>query len=186
MTNKQINIILDLDETLVSAHGVKDFPFEDKSIREKILQYKIHNMESYYIIFERPHLQEFLAFLFKNFNVSIWSAGSKDYVAYIVKNIILKDDRNIDYLFWSYHCKSSTKKYKNKKSLEMLWDRYKLQGYNANNTILIDDLKETCDPQQNLCINVPEFNVLNKHTDKYLLKLESILKKKLKEARKTS
>ncbi len=182
MKDKQLNIILDLDETLVSAHGVKDFPFEDQDIRKKIMKYNIHNMESYYIIFERPDLQDFLKFLFENFNVSIWSAGSKDYVTYIVDNVILKPDktRTLDYLMWSYHCKLSTKNFQNKKALQTLWNIYNLEGYNENNTILIDDLKETCDPQSELCINVPEFNILNKNQDKYLKELKTILSKKLK------
>lgn len=181
-TKDRCNIILDLDETLVSAHGVNDFPFDDPVVRNKILDYTFHNMESYYIIFERPGLQDFLRFVFNNFNVSVWSAGSKDYVAFIVNNIILKPDptRKLDYLLWSYHCKESVKKYNNKKSLKILWDDYNLKqkGYNKKNTFLIDDVDETCDPQKKNCIKVPEFNILKmEKKDSYLNKVKRDLSK---------
>lgn len=175
---KKYNVILDLDETLVSSHGVSNFPFDKPDIRNKILNYTFHNMESYYIIFERPHLQDFLKFLFKNFNVSVWSAGSKDYVAFIVNNVILKPDptRKLDYLLWSYHCKDSNKKHKNKKCLKILWDDYKLDEFTKKNTVLVDDMKETCQPQKKNCINVPVFDILETKKDSYLKELRNKLK----------
>jgi hypothetical protein len=51
-------------------------------------------MENYYIIFERPGLQQFLTFLFKNFNVSIWTAASKDYALFIIDKIIIAGNKN--------------------------------------------------------------------------------------------
>lgn len=175
---KKYNVILDLDETLVSSHGVSNFPFGEKEIKNKILNYTFHNMESYYIIFERPHLQEFLNFLFKNFNVSVWSAGSKDYVSFIVNNVILKSDpqRTMEYLLWNYHCKDSMKKYNTKKNLNILWDHYNIENFNKKNTILIDDILENCQHQKKNTINVPVFDILSSNKDSYLKELTKKLK----------
>jgi len=173
------NLILDIDETLVSSHPINDFPFDNAIMRKRILDYTFHNMDSYYIIFERPMLQEFLDYAFKNFNVSIWSAASKDYVLFIVKNIILqKEDRKLDYVFWNYHCKKSKKKYKNKKDLRMLWKYYKLSGYNKKNSLLIDDLTETCETQRDNTINIKKFDILEQtRNDKILSGIKRKLSK---------
>ena len=66
---KQYNVILDLDNTLISAEAIEDFPFANSGIREKAIQFKIHDMDGYYIVFERPHLQEFLDFIFEIYSV---------------------------------------------------------------------------------------------------------------------
>lgn len=178
MVNK-LNIILDLDETLVSSYPVDEFPFNDPDIRSRILGHTFYNMESYYIIFERPHLQDFLDYLFKNFNVSVWSAGSRDYVSFIVENAILKKNKNrkLDYLFWSYHCKDSVKRFSNKKNLDLLWDVYKLQNYTSKNTILIDDLEETCITQPKNAIIAREYNWVTQKKDGYLKELKRTLSK---------
>lgn len=173
----KLNVILDLDETLVSAYPVEEFPFNDAQVRDKIINYTFHNMESYYIIFERPKLQEFLDYLFKNFNVSVWSAGSKDYVSFIVHNVILKKGRKLDYLFWSHHCKESTKKFKSKKNLKLLWDIYKLPEYTKKNTLLIDDMEDTYKVQKKNCIRALEFDVLETKKDSHLEDVKKVLRK---------
>ena len=77
----------------------------------QIVEYYLFYEENYYIIFERPGLQQFLTFLFKYFNVSIWTAASKDYALFIIDKIIIagNKDRKIDYVFFSYHCGISKK-----------------------------------------------------------------------------
>lgn len=176
------NVILDIDETLVSTLALDEFPFTDPSIRKKMLNYDFHNMENYYIVFERPHLQAFLNFLFKNFNVSVWSAGSRDYVSYIINKVILKDpNRKIDYVFWSYHCKESKSIFKNaNKDLRLLWKVYNIPEYAKNNTVIVDDLNETWKIQKNNCIKTIPFNVLDFKKDRELLNIKSELLKRKK------
>jgi hypothetical protein len=126
------------------------------------------------VIFERPGLQKFLDFLFENFNVSVWSAASKDYVAFIVENILLHPKkhkssipRKLDYVLFSYHCKYSTKVCKQGiKSLDILWSKFKLPGFAKNNTIIVDDLDKVKKINKGNCLNVKEFNVIyDKTTD---------------------
>ena len=68
MNNKKINFILDLDQTIISGEPTEEYNFEKN--KKKALKFRFETMENYYIIFERPYLQPFLTFLFKNFNIS--------------------------------------------------------------------------------------------------------------------
>ena len=68
------NIILDLDETLISAIEVQEMKSDKKMTENYKLRHKLfkcHRMDNEYIITERPGVQEFLDFIFKNFNVSV-------------------------------------------------------------------------------------------------------------------
>ena len=137
-------------------------------------------MEGYYIIFERPHLQEFLDFLFENFNVSIWTAATKDYALFIIEKIILsKPNRKIDWIFFSYHCNVSKKIKKGTKDLSMLWDFYKIPGYNQNNTIILDDYDEVHSTQTDNCIIAKPFKFSSKNSEKddFFIQLIPKLKK---------
>ncbi len=84
-----INILLDLDETIISATQIS---------KKNGYRYTFENGN--YKIYERPYLDEFLTFIFDNFNVSIFTASTKDYCLNIVNNSILKNhpERKIDYI----------------------------------------------------------------------------------------
>ena len=181
MNNRhQFNIILDLDQTIISGEPSEEYDFEKN--KNKASKFKFEVMDDLYIIFERPDLQKFLTFLFKNFNVSVWTAASKDYALFIINKIIIGDKKNrkLDYIFFSYHCSASKKLKKNIKDLRVLWEDYNIPGYNKNNTFIIDDYKEEVyEPQKSNCIlAVPfEFKDNDSENDKFLKKLISKLKK---------
>lgn len=172
------NIILDLDNTLISAEALEDFPFSKSGIKEKCMNFEIWNMDDYYIVFERPHLQKFLDFLFENYNVSVWTAATKDYALFIIDKMILtKPNRKLDWIFFSYHCSISRKKYNTTKHLNLLWNEFQL-NFKKNNTLLIDDLKEIYKAQTSNVINIKEFNFLDDSSEKdtELLKIQKYLK----------
>lgn len=175
----KFNIILDLDQTLISAEADEDYDFKKYKNKAKMFNYK--DMDGYYIVFERPYLQTFLDFLFKNFNVSIWTAASKDYALFIIEKIIIanKEERNIDFIFFSYHCDVSKKMKKGTKDLSMLWDVYNLEEYNKNNTFIIDDYDEVFNLQPDNCIFVKpfEFTKEGSENDNFLKELILHLKK---------
>jgi TFIIF-interacting CTD phosphatase-like protein len=182
MINKnKPNLFLDLDETLISAQVSEDFNF--KKNKKKMRKFNFKDMDGYYIIFERPHLQKFLDFVFKNFNVSIWTAASKDYALFIIEEIILKNHKNrkLDYIFFSYHCDVSKKTKKGIKNLNVIWDVYKLPGYNKDNTMIIDDNDEVYKYNKTNCIHIKQFdfNKKNIENDETLLDIMNILKKSL-------
>lgn len=174
---KNINVFLDLDNTLICAEDLKKY----KKNKNKEILFNFSYLDKLYIIFERPNLQEFLSYLFNNFNVSIWTAASKDYAIFIINNFILKDhpERKIDYIFFSYHCNLSYSHYKHTKSLEILWDIYKLSNYNKNNTFIIDDYNDVYISQPENCIIAIPFNYNDKNSDKdrFLNKLTKFLYK---------
>jgi TFIIF-interacting CTD phosphatase-like protein len=176
---KKFNVILDLDQTLISAEADEEFDFEKSKDKAKLFDFK--DMDGLYLVFERPYLQKFLDFLFKNFNVSIWTAASKDYALFIINKIILanKPKRKIDYIFFSYHCDISKKIKKGTKDLSMLWDIYKLKDYNKDNTFIIDDYDEVFETQPENCIIAKEFqfNEEGSEKDTYLKNLITHLKK---------
>lgn len=162
----KINILLDLDQTLISGEPTEQYDF--KKNKEKAKKFVFHDMEDMYIIFERPGLQEFLTFLFDNFNVSVWTAASKDYALFIVDKIILQgnSNRKLDYVFFEYHCKISEKLKDQLKGLSLLWDIFKLSNYNSKNTLIIDDNDEVYNPQKKSCIIAPPFEFNDKDSDK--------------------
>jgi hypothetical protein len=168
------NILLDLDQTLISAEPNEDFNYNKYKKKIDALKSKFkgqvveYDMDGYYTVFSRPYLQEFLDYLFKNFNVSICTAATKDYALFIIKNIILnnKPDRKLDFIFFSYHCEWSKKEYKCSKKLCMIWDKHKIDGYSPNNTVIIDDFKEDvhkCQP--NNCIIAPPYEIKKKDSE---------------------
>jgi hypothetical protein len=179
--NSKINIMLDLDQTLISAEPLEDFPFDKPGIKEKALKFAIHNMEDYYIIFERPHLQDFLDYLFENFNVSVWTAASKDYALWVIDKIVLRrPGRKLDFIFYSYHCDLSTKKCKrSSKDLRMLWKHFKLPNYGSHNTLIIDDLPNVWKQSSCNTIAAVPFEVLNEDSenDEFLLETQNKLEK---------
>jgi len=178
--NKTVNVILDLDQTIISAESTtKKEEFDMNKHRNKAKKFKYRDMDGYYIVFERPHLQRFLDFLFSNFNVSIWTAASKDYALFIINKIILngKRNRHIDWIFFSYHCDISKRIKNGTKDLSILWDEYNISGYTKDNTIIIDDYDEVYQTQPNNCIlALPfEFTDDDSEKDNYLSLLQSQL-----------
>lgn len=176
-TRKNKNVILDLDQTLISAEAEEEYDF--KKYKSKAKKFSRKDMDGYYIVFERPGLQDFLDFLFENFNVSIWTAASKDYALFIIEKIILtKPERKLDWIFFSYHCDISRRVKKGSKNLSIIWDEYKIPGYDKTNTVILDDYDEVHKTQPGNCIIAYPFEFMDKNSenDKFL----SILKPELK------
>lgn len=161
---KKFNIILDIDETMVSAKTKTEIG-KNKSRLKKFVHHE--DMPSYVIV-ERPGLQDFLTFVFDKFNVSIWTAGSKEYATDIVKNVMLKNhpERHLEWLFFKYHGVKSKQAKNASKSLDMLFDVYKLPGYNKDNTLIIDDNEEVKKTQLDNCLQVRVFDYNQKNSEK--------------------
>lgn len=152
-------VVLDLDQTLISAEDAVTFNF--KKYKEKTKKFRSHNMDDYYIIFERPYLQEFLTFLFDNFNVCVWTAATKDYALFIIENIVLasKQNRKLDYILFNYHCNISENQTDNTKNLNMFYKHNK--KYKKSNTLILDDYDEVYNTQPSNCIIAEEFRFKN-------------------------
>lgn len=174
MSYKHINVILDLDNTLISAEESKSFDFE--KFKQKSIEFVFHNMDNYFIVFERPNVQEFLDFIFKEFTVSVWTAASKDYAIFIIKNVIMDKhpERNVNYIFYSYHCDLSVDQTNKTKNLNILWDIYNIPNFNSKNTIIIDDYNEVYSTNPKNCKQIKEFNYFDDNSEKDVQLLEII------------
>jgi TFIIF-interacting CTD phosphatase-like protein len=154
------HVILDLDNTLICSTYVTDELSEEK--KKDIKDLKKIVMEDYYDIYERPGLQEFLDYLFSTYKVSVFTAASKDYALFIIDKFILtKPERELDYIFWSYHCMISKGKYKgNNKRIAMLIEDFDLgDSYKLESTVLIDDLSDWGKDQRENVITIKGFEV---------------------------
>jgi TFIIF-interacting CTD phosphatase-like protein len=128
-------------------------------------------MEDYYDIFERPHIQEFLDYLFKHFNVGVWTASSKDYAIFVIKNFILVPDRplrKLELFLCSHHCNVSKKYFKGiPKDLKLLSDRWGLKD--LADVFLVDDLEHLAEHQPHNVIHVKPFFYDSSINDRELL-----------------
>jgi len=156
---KRINIILDLDNTLISSVPYRRISNTTNSYRTLNLRH--HVFENSYVIYERPGVQSFLDFLFKHFDVSVWSAATKEYVMFIVDNIVCaKRGRRLKMVLHSEHCDMSRKiNPSTPKDMRFLWHNPRIYGFTPENTFIIDDLPAVYVAQPHNCIAVPAFDV---------------------------
>jgi hypothetical protein len=181
MSRDKLHIILDIDETLlyfihhrVRAHSWDTLTDDEKS-KYTFIEDKHRN-----IILPRPHLQRFLTYLFKHFNVSLWTLSEREYAESIRDLLITKGypTRNIHYIFSAdddeEHEVSAKEIHGNNKDLNWLWYQYasKYPGFYECNTILIDDLPANAlnpSNRQNAIHITPYalFGEVKKRTDPY-------------------
>lgn len=169
---KKLNIVLDLDNTIIYGEEYKNARIEKIKKHEKF-----HVMDNDYYIIERPYLQEFLTFLFDNFNVSVWTAASKNYGLFIIQKIILiNKNRKIDWFFHSDHCaiSSNISDSKEQKDLNILYHKFNIIKYTIYNTIIIDDNDLVYETQPNNCIHIKPFK-LKDNEDNILKKIQKYL-----------
>lgn len=158
-TGGRINIILDLDNTLISSVPYHRIGNTANSYRTLNLRH--HVFDNSYVIYERPGVQSFLDFLFKHFDVSVWSAATKEYVMFIVDNIVCaKRGRRLKMVLHSEHCNMSRRiNPDSPKDLRFIWNNPRIHGFTPDNTFIIDDLPAVHAAQPQHCIAVPEFDV---------------------------
>jgi len=135
----KLNIILDLDNTIIHSidySRVKYLP--------KFLDLEYIDIGDF-ITYKRPHLERFLNFLFDNFNVGVYTLGSKDYALDIVWNFIQNvPGRKVDFVLSKEDeiINKSLEKYRYfnlTKNLNYIWNDLKVYDYYPCNTFIIDD-----------------------------------------------
>lgn len=161
------NIILDLDNTIICA--IEKFDYDKNKFQPLDNALTSKDMDTSYKVYQRPHLDVFLDFIFKHFNVSVFTAASKDYALFIVKNFIINGhpDRKLDFIFHSYHVDISQHKYKSPKDLRLLWNILP-STFTPENTVIVDDLLDVKKANKQNCINIKAFDVYNEETEKLI------------------
>lgn len=171
------HIWLDLDQTLISSVSPSE---QTKDLVRRQDRFAWKNMDKSYQVFARPHLQTFLSYIFRHFDVSVWTAASKNYALFIVDHFIRKrnpqdkhrrKDRPLKYILFSYHCKQSEKLTGRSKSLSLLTEKYRLPGVSKESTFIVDDSPEVYRTQPQKCLRVDPFvaTARESHLDQFLI-----------------
>jgi Dullard-like phosphatase family protein len=72
-------VVLDLDDTLIRT---------TREISQFTSQFDFTNEDASLFTFKRPHLDTFLNFVFRWYDIYIWTAGTPTYADYILENIL--------------------------------------------------------------------------------------------------
>lgn len=180
---KMFNVFLDLDNTIINSLEPEEIENLGVKSQKRLKLFQSEPLDDDYVVFLRPKLQKFLDFLFKNFNVSVWTAGSKAYMTFIVDKIILiKPERKLDLVLNDVHCDYATKNLGCIKNLSYLWKVAQLPGYYEWNTFLIDDLEEIYLNDKKHVMRAKSFEVLenDSENDRFLMTAQRRLKRILK------
>lgn len=173
----EFNIVLDLDNTLISSLTKEEY--ENRKTNKNIKFTPI--CDGMYYTIARPHLDEFLTFIFKHYKVSVWTAATKDYAIEILNNFIIKGkkERKLKSFLYDYHCEDSIDKINpdTPKDLRYLY-LSKNKKFNKNNTIIVDDHKDVIKNNKNNVIDSKYFDANKKNPlqDTFLLNLVRDLK----------
>jgi TFIIF-interacting CTD phosphatase-like protein len=169
-----MNIVLDIDETLIHAVSRKH--------KDAAFSIKFNtggNIEQYYIL-QRPGLKAFLKFVFNNFaTINVWTAATKDYAIAIMSKILTR--KQISSLrFFNTRKQCSVD---GSKPLNDIFNTKEAKGLNImrHNTLMIDDKVEVVKHNKGNGIIVPAWNGNKKDNALHRLTilLDTILKSKL-------
>ncbi len=154
----RMNVLLDLDNTLIHTleqDERKQVPLSFQS------QFDFKDIHAYGMrVYARPGLQDFLDYLFDNFNVSVFTAAEQEYALFIVNNFILtKPTRKLNYIFFRYHVDMALKRFKGMKDLRLLFDVFRLPNIYPCNTVIVDDLPDVLSSNPKHAINIASFDV---------------------------
>ena len=168
----KLNVILDLDNTIINTVGLDI----DSNLINKF-EYIIYQVNTFdrALIFKRPHLDEFLDWLFENCNVSVFTHADKDYAMFVVDNFICKGktNRKLDFIFYRYHVELGLELYKGYKDLRLLWNDFKIFDFYPINTVIIDDNLLVKRTNRFNCLNIKPFDAsIESVKDKHLLNVK--------------
>lgn len=142
----KLNIILDIDETLVYfiKKGYFSHSWDKLSVEEKTKYSVVEHPHGIFI--KRPHLDTFFDYLFENYNVSIWTWSDNDYAHGVVNTFIKMDhpERLLKHVLSDKHASKAANIYGQSKDLRFFWEALNEEEdapvFAPSNTILIDDL----------------------------------------------
>jgi TFIIF-interacting CTD phosphatase-like protein len=181
---KKINLVLDLDNTLICSVPMKEVRTMERNNHKSLSKLRYRDMDDIYRVFYRPYLDEFLSYAFKNFDVTVWTAATKDYASFIVDNIItdgkkLKKKRRLKMFFYDDNCDQSQSIFKETSHKDLRY-LYNFKDYHGCNTLIIDDLYEVYETNSKQTLRAVYFDAKKQgaYNDTFLLetidKLEEI------------
>ena len=141
-----MHIILDLDETLLHSISMTEFIKLDLEVLSGLNKFHKRTLfltgegipvDEMFMVILRPHLFTFIDWCFRNAeSVSVWSAGTKEYVQEIVDCVFSINQKKELKFVWSRKqtCEFHRLHYK---PLSKVYNKF--PEMNASNTFLIDD-----------------------------------------------
>ena len=136
-------LILDLDETLIHA---SDEPLSRPP--DFIL--------GHFLVYKRPHLDEFLRFCAREFEVAVWTSGSADYARGLVE-ALFGPGYPLAFVFSRERCSLR----RQAESGELSWikdlKKIKRKGYDLNRVIVIEDSPANLGRQYGNLVQVSPF-----------------------------
>jgi hypothetical protein len=161
----RLNLVLDLDNTIISSVGFDEL----HKVKDRDLLYE--DMDDIYRVFYRPFLKEFLCYAFENFDVSVWTAASRDYATFIIENIIMKciEDKprhlkRLKIFLYNENCDQSQEKYDNNSPKDLKY-LYNFKDFNEKNTFIMDDLKHVYYTNKDNTIRARYFDAEEKRSE---------------------
>ena len=172
MDPRRLNVLLDLDNTIINSLEPQEIKLVNPDFKgfaqtpspssfESHFHYE--DMNPFFRVYGRPHLDTFLDFLFEHFNVGVFTAAESEYALFIVKHFIeTKPGRRVSVIFYRYHVDAGEKRYGDGriKDLRLLWEHYKIPFFYPQNTILIDDLIDVKETNPYNVFRIKSFDVL--------------------------
>lgn len=140
-------LVLDLDETLVHAEE-KGKPFLGRSP---------DFTTSDYVVYKRPHLDEFLSRMWKLYDLAVWSAAGTLYVNRVVE-VIFEGHAQPVFVFSGVR---STRRFDHEDHREYYikdLKKVRKKGFDIRRMLIVDDLERNAQRNYGNAVYVREFN----------------------------
>ena len=157
-------LVLDLDETLVHA---EEFAKALSGLTPDFTT-------SEYVVYKRPHLDEFLSRMWKHYDIAVWSAAGTLYVNRVVE-VIFADHKQPVFVFSGVR---TTRRFDHDR-MEAYYikdlKKVRKKGFDLRRVLIVDDLQLNAQRNFGNAVYVDEFN--GEQDDKELLLLADYLER---------
>jgi TFIIF-interacting CTD phosphatase-like protein len=159
------NLFLDLDETLIHCIELRDY----RRRRHELREFRHHIIpDSTLCILERKGVHRFLDAVRTLFNVSVWTAASQSYAAFVMKYVIQGDQirgnpcektrRKLHFGLSSYHCALGRSRFGEETCKDLRLLAFMDPSLTLHNTIILDDHEGVYATQPGNCVAIRPFN----------------------------
>lgn len=166
-----VNIVLDLDETLIHTITITK---KHSAKLAKISDFHFVIEKQYFWVNKRPGLDLFLDFIFKYFQVGIWTAADKAYATQICKHILTYDQvKKIKFIYSRNFCHLDRTETPTSftKPLAKLFELY--PDFDQSNTLMIDNTPHVMKYNPYNGVYIPDFT--SQHNDDVLYHTRNII-----------
>lgn len=147
------NIVLDLDETLIHTIQITQ-KYSAVLAMKTDFNFKIDGQ--FYWVLKRPGLDLFLDFLFKYFQVGIWTAADKGYAKEICKKILTYDQlKKIRFIYSRNFCHLDRELVMFTKPLAKIFEIY--PDFNPHNTLMLDNTANVMRYNPQNAVYIPDY-----------------------------